>query len=29
MAIGVHLAEDHTHFREDVESTMATHKGLE
>jgi hypothetical protein len=29
MAIGVHLADDHTMFREGVESIMATHKGLE
>jgi hypothetical protein len=28
MAIGVHLAEDHTMFREGVESIMATPKGL-
>ena len=29
MAIGVHMAEDHTMFREGVESIMATHNGLE
>ena len=29
MAIGVHVAEDHTMFREGVESIMATHNGLE
>jgi hypothetical protein len=29
MAIGVHVAEDHTMFGEGVESIMATHNGLE
>jgi hypothetical protein len=29
MAIGVHVAVDHTMFREGVEPIMATHNGLE
>jgi hypothetical protein len=28
MAIGVHAAEDHTIFRQGVESILATHNGL-
>jgi hypothetical protein len=27
MAIGLHAAEDHTIFRQDVESNVATRKG--